>query len=241
MFFFKRKKIVIDAFTTDGSSYEYFSPTRTINYVPDWWKKLPKSTDTPNSSFSLIKTPTAKVCPAIMNFYSKGFTIPLWSDVAIKTDSCGNWEYQYADKKSMLESHGENQLGYNFSNSIELKLVSPWLFVEKTGVDFYFTENTWNIYNVYNQIRILPGVLNFDSNHATNINMFVPKINQEFIIKAGTSLMNIVPLSEHDCEIKSHLIDSLEYEKIRSRTDPISFDRSYMNKKKIKKCPFHFN
>jgi hypothetical protein len=53
-FFHRRKKIVVDCFTTDAFAYDYAPITRGSKAFPDWWTKLPIA-DVNDIDFSIEK------------------------------------------------------------------------------------------------------------------------------------------------------------------------------------------
>lgn len=236
MIWIKKKKIIIDAFTAHGAAHEYFPPEKSIKYAPSWWKSLPNKVIHAHAENPTFPNGTLKRCTGVIDLYDSGFTIPLWSDLAIKTKPDGFWRYQFADQASVITTHPQEQLGYNFPDEIHLKITSPWVFIEKTGVKFVWMENTWNTLALDGKLKVLPGVINYRSNHVTNINLFLPTVDQDFIVPSGTALMNIVPMSELDVEIKTHLVTQDEFRMHESKIQRISFLNSQGNKRK--KCPF---
>ena len=83
IFFFKKKKKVIDCFTSNQMVYEQFPIAKANEYIPDWYKKLNAtySTNVPNTLRE--KAATVKRCPGISNLFNEGFILPLWSDLIL--------------------------------------------------------------------------------------------------------------------------------------------------------------
>ncbi len=43
MFFFRKKTLLIDCFTPVEGAFKYAKPKLAAEFVPDWWKELPKT------------------------------------------------------------------------------------------------------------------------------------------------------------------------------------------------------
>ena len=206
------KKIKLECFTADAGIHKFFPISPAKKFIPEWFKNMPPSVE---------QTATIKHCDGFNNLYSRGWVIPLWSDLLIETDKEGWYRYQYSGTfdsfpgsdrgAEPIDYHNSTQLGNNFSDHIHLKLLSPWIIKEKTGVDFYYSENTWGIKKYFDDITILPGVLNFKDQNTANINMFLEKKNNKFIIEHNTPLIHCIPLSDAKLEIKNYLVSDQEF------------------------------
>ena len=249
MFWFKRKTIVVDAFVYDAAFLKYGSPVKTSECVPEWFKKIPKSMPQSTNFGLKYKQETLRQCIGFNDLYKEGFMLPLWKEIIIETDIDGKYTWIAADMTpgdQTMHSHPKDQWYVEgaMQDVIHLKIVSPWKFVEKTGVKFICLEPTWNFLAEEFDLMVLPGILQFNAQHSTNINMFAPKIKQRIELDLGTPMWHVIPLSEEKVEIRSHLIDDLEYKK-RFHQTRVQFTSNHILKRKSanepeKKCPFGF-
>jgi len=206
------KKIKLECFTADAGIHKFFPISPAKKFIPEWFKNMPPTVE---------QTATIKHCDGLKNLYSRGWVIPMWSDLLIETDKEGWYRYQYSGTfdsfpgsdrgAEPIDYHNSTQLGNNFSDHIHLKLLSPWIIKEKTGVDFYFSENTWGMEKYFDDITILPGVLNFKNQNSANINLFLERKNNKFLIEHNTPLIYCIPLSDAKLEIKNHLVSDQEF------------------------------
>jgi hypothetical protein len=243
MFFFKKKKIVVDAFTHAAYIHDYFKIKKAIDSAPDWWKKLPKQFMAKNEHELEYPVSTLKRCDGFLELYKSGFVFPLWSDLIIETYESNQWKYQFADNSTPFQIHGLEEMGNTFNHVNHGKILSPWVFKEKIGVKFYWAEPMWNNMLRNYDVRVLPGVVNYKYQHSTHINIFLPKKAQRIELFAGDPMVHIIPLSESDVEIRTHLVS--HEEQARLLNDDVKFAFTGKYKKKVKlmdqanKCPFH--
>lgn len=242
MFFIKRKKIVIDAFTYSSVAYNLFRIDKAIKFLPDWWKTLPNRTEFEGDVGIKFPASTMKRCEGFISLYKSGFVIPLWTDLIIESFGNGEWAYEAADLKTDIRPHNPDEYGNAFDQLFHGKIISPWRLKEKSGVSFHWSEPSWNLYNVNYNIRILPGILNYKYQTATHINLFFPKQANKVNLSAGTPMVYFTALDDKEVEIKTHLVDDNEYKKIEALDKKFTFIGGY--KKKINflnknKCPFH--
>jgi hypothetical protein len=234
-FFFRKKKIIIDAFTNVTGVYEYFPLQAAKSFVPEWWKRIPGYLELPNSVGIKIKTPTMKTCSGFIDLYSQGFIMPLWADLVFETKSSGEYAYQFSNPESAMNNHMSSQFGNQLGNLIHLKIISPWYLKEKSGIKFLLTQPTWNHIKDLNDITIPPGIVNFQSQVVSNVNMFVPAKDARYEIKNNTPLMHIIPLTDDSIEIKHHLVDDKEFNRLH---DSLEYHSTFLgkmsNNKKIK-------
>lgn len=238
-FFHRRKKIVVDCFTSDGFAYEYAPIVRGSKVFPDWWTKLPiKSVDNPD--FDLLHNNMRK-CYGFLELYKRSIIVPSWTDLKFKVTPDKGYTWIKSSGEAPVE-HPKTQFENGFNDYYHSKLTSPWVLKEKTGVHFLLTAATWNLENY--DFLILPGVIEYNLNHGTNINMFLPKKKTEysFFVPVGKPLVHLIPVSDSKIEIRNHLI-SLD-EIIRKFPPPSSLRGIFPlldMKRKEKKCPFGFS
>jgi hypothetical protein len=227
----ERKTLTIDCFTSNPAIIEYFPIVAANKCYPDWWKKLENHFVTKSEQSGIShNTPTLKRCDGLLSLYSKGFCIPMWSDLIIETNGEGEYRYQYsADEMNPVVSHSQRQMGPTFNNMQHLKMLSPWMIQEKTGVDFHFTGANWNLIDNMFKINVLPGVVNFRDQMSTHVNMFLPKAQNRVEFTAGQPLVHIMPLSEYNIKLKNHLITEKEFE---TKMLKYSFLSSFMGRYK---------
>jgi hypothetical protein len=246
-FIFRRKPIHIDCLTSNQTAYEYASIDHASNFIPDWWKKLPKSYDHPSGVGS---TATMKSCAGFVDLYSKGLIIPLWSDLIIVIEGT-EYKWRFADAKSQIIMHDSQQSG-TFLNDIKcfhLKLVAPWEFFCKEDIPWHFSQPVWNDY-ASRDYCTPSGIVEYKNQHTVAIQtlirhpIFIPK--KEIIINHRHPMAHIVPLSERPIKIHTHLVSESEIKQVSDTT--FSFRSGYYKAKKINedknpnklKCPFGF-
>jgi hypothetical protein len=245
MFFFKKKQITVDCFTDIISVYNHAKIDYSNKFFPDWWKNMPNEYTRIEKNIEVAQS-TLKRCNGFIDLHKQGFTIPLWSDLVIKTYDNGKFEHLYSDIVNPLPlvQHDERMMGPEFNNFIHIKLVSPWLMKEKTGTKFFLSSSMWESPSLLPKIHIMPGVLNFKDQVQNNINTFVSKANNTIKLNFKQPLIQLVPLTDQEVKIKCHLISREEWQKILiEKNMTVSFQNGY---KKIKaaetesKCPFGF-
>lgn len=231
LFKFLNKQIHLDVFTYRKEVLEFFTLKPTNKLIPNWYKKIPIS-----ESYDFYPSKTLKGCYGIREILNKGFTIPLWSDLAIDIKSEeGKIQYQFADEESSIDFHNVEQWQTyaDPKDNIHFKIVSPWKAKEKTGVQFLAMEFIWDKPS-YNY-KIVSGVTNFKQSHETHINGFF-SLSQDssFILPAEKPLIQFIPLSDKKIKYSYHLIDKKEFFDMGKQST------SYFNNSmvKIKKCPF---
>jgi len=241
----KRNYIDVFCYTNNVNAYGYFPIRQAREFIPQWWKDIPNTVydETSNHHTRGFLKPTMKRCPGIIEYYKKGFMIPLWSDVEIIVDSNINehgWSTATADNSS-VEPHPEFQRGQFLSsgNWFHNKLASPWQIETKEPLDFLYLQPHWNLDELNSDIVIPNGYNSFyKGNHSTHIQMFVNKSSNRVInIDAGTPILHLVPLTEK--KIKIHTVYDEEHTNMLNKKASLySFGSKYYRKKKD---PLHNN
>jgi hypothetical protein len=234
---FRKNFINIDCFTS-SQMVEQASPIqKASSYIPDWWKNLNSSVvmnhPTTNRPYSF---PTMKTCYGFVELYRHGLVMPLWTDLELFIEP-ENYAYHAADFTSSIERHGEHNWGHSYTNYYHMKLISPWMIREKSGVKFMFAPCVWSHLDQLSDIRVLPGIVNYKYQHFTNINWFVPKVNKRITLPLGTPMIHMLPLTDKKLNIKTHVVDEkeiLNMKKFRNNRFVGSFIRFMRT---AEKCP----
>ena len=212
MFYFIRKKIVVDCFINYPLIQENYPIRKAIKSSPTWWKNLPPTFEELDNFLNIKSTyPTMKTCPGFTDLFTQSWVYPLWADYQVKTTDTGNFMWKSpADFCPGIMSHPEQQYQNCFNEYIHLKLKSPWLFFVKTGINFAFIGNDWDLLKSAPQLRILPGILNFKNNHTPNVNFFLPRANTSHQLFAGLPFVHLIPLTEKRVEFRTHCLTDSE-------------------------------
>jgi len=141
--------------------------------------------------------------------------------------------------------HHTDQYQGAFLDWFHVKMHSPWYFREKTGVQFLFMGAEW-LLDKYD-FKVLPGVVEFQVNAATNVNIMVQARRDPYdiFLPAGQPLVQLIPLTENKTiEVKCHVVTDAEYSKIaRHHITYRGIKEQLKLYKKAhtpeSKCPFH--
>jgi hypothetical protein len=245
-FFHRTPEIHLDCFTNDPNVYLNTPIINASKTIPDWWKELPTYKPsigrTDQRQHTILGYRTVKDCYSVIELYKKGIVLESWTDISIKPN-IDYYDYYFSSGPSP-DTHDKKQLGSGYPDYHHIKLASPWKFVEKTGVKFLWFGAEWSLDKL--NIKILPGVLNFDIISSTNINIMFPKVANEFVIPIGQPLVHLIPLSEKKVRIKNHLVSNEEFNRMTIDSSNSSFHgwRKIVQLRKRNKergtCPFGF-
>lgn len=239
-FLFQKKKIVLDCFTHSEIILQTAPITEAIRYIPDWWKKLPKS----YYADTFFPKTTMKGCFGMIDYYTNSVALPLWSDLVINVSADRGYQWQFSDKLSDAAVHDKNQHTDFLNDHGHLKLITPWCLKTKEDIKWVWSQPTYSFNSDIAAIKILPAVVNFKYQNGANINLMLPlEQPKRYFLEQGQVLAHLTPLSENRIEIVRHLIDKKEYEKIIDLHTSITFTNKYKNiikqKQKFSDCSYY--
>jgi len=217
IFFFKEKPIEIISFVAPSYAFvNEFSPILPAKDVyPEWLKKVPRSAFDWNT---LETRNTVKSCPGIIKSITNGFIVPMWTDLALEYDLTG-FKWAFADRRSSLDRHSNDAIPGYYSNHLILKLLSPWVL--KSPVDLQLTFPSLHHPRPF-PVHVAPGTLPFDGTDIEQLNIFLFAERKEegarVMIKQGTPLLHILPVTERKVTIRQEVISDEEMIKKRSLT-----------------------
>ena len=262
MFWFKRKKIVLDCFTSDIFTYENAKIDYASKFIPKWWKELPQVELSSNDT-------NMKYCRGFTELYKNSFIMPFWgtlqievhdiSDGIISTNWYSNFTIDHARKGDALEYHKRNQFkDFVDDKYTQVKIISPWYLTSKSKTNFMFSDPLWNRSDL-TAYSILPGIVDFKFNNTTNVNIMIEHGTEKRIITffPGDPVAMITPVTEDEIDLRNHL-ESSEFINSRFSTtsrfalegfkgikykSAYNLRKNFMEEKEERdksKCPFGF-
>ena len=237
-FFTRRKQIVLDCFVESLRIAETYPIRRAFHHIPEWWRGLqPSIYEIEQNTGKPYERPTMKTCRGMTSLYKTGFIMPLWTDLDFFTSYEG-FAYHSADSAFLLDRHSPVQHNHAFSKYHHVKLRSPWLFKEKTGVNFLLTSCPWTHLIDAPRLRVLHGVVDYRSQYTTHINCFIPREDATIRLQSDMPLAHFIPLTDKRVKTKIHVIDAAEYAKMFTYMHMHKFKGGHMKVvKEIKQCP----
>jgi hypothetical protein len=237
MFIFKKRKIVVDAYTDIDIIAHSYKVAPAAQFIPEWWRMTDKRT----LDKGFIPAPTIRTCTGILDLYATGIMVPLWTDIALSIGP-DDISWQCADMATEITTHDSSQWD-KFADPMmfgHLKITSKWVLRTKENINWVFQEPYWNK-QIGSPISTPPGVINFHHTaFATNIQLMVDKSTpQNVLLEAGTPIAHLIPLSDRPIEVVTHLVSTEELRKIEAlpRTKFINGYKHRINQGV--KCPFH--
>jgi len=232
---FKKKKIVVDAFTFNENIAKY-PIEKTSKYLPDWFKKL-KPVHNIDEDNHHLKVSTFKKCDGIGDLINNTFALPLWADLSIIVNDDGIYEWKYPSPPYNygMEQHPDYHLQGAFDPLVHAKIKSPWILKEKTGVNFCQIQGFYSFNK--QPLQIPPGIVNYKYQHSTHINMFLER-SKNYFFEVGTAMVYLLPMTDKKVEIKTHVVSKEEYNSLSQLSAPQKFMDAY---KERKKCPIYGN
>lgn len=196
--FFKKKKIILEAYAPIGDLVDLFPPVRADEITPKWYQSLPAKP---------MPGLTVKHCPGIRDMLSKGFIIPLWADYNVTIASHGLCDITSGMENTNvppLTSHPiDFQAANAWPNHINLKFNNPWVFWCSEPIEWVWVQPTmWQQHP--QELILVPGITEFRYQSTANINTItaLPDEPVTLSFKAGTPMAQLVPLIKDDWELK---------------------------------------
>jgi hypothetical protein len=246
MFFFKRRKIVLDLFTNRQMIYDAAKPKLAAQFYPDWWKEL--KTELPLGD-ELFSTATMRRCMGFVDHYKHGFVIPMWSDFRVELGPVDSpfWRAQFSDSTTRIGEHPASLRGSYLPDSHyqHLKLFTPWSAKCKEDVYWKWEQPTWNQRHP-NKAIILPGTIEYKYQYSMNTNIMFARQHEQTILEIPFQqpLVHVTPLTERDLDLRYHMVDQAEYDRLMQgeKLSNINRYRSYrrVRESEERKCPFGF-
>ena len=248
-FWFKKKKIVLDCFTTDPFSFEYCRIERAVKYYPQWWRDLP----------SEDKNINMKSCRGLIDLYSNSYVIPFWTTLVVEVGNREEKKFQWSitgahpeligNPSRIILSHKTSEfLGFaNTGNYQHIKITSTWHIKTKSNTRFFYSDPIWHKADL-NNYTVLPGIVEYKYNRSTETNIMFEYKPEPYTITLtpGMPMAILTPLTEEGVELRYHLITPQERLEEHTRFKSGKDNNEYRIKKKFidevddrdRICPF---
>lgn len=197
---FKVKKPDIEFITPHKTLLETAPPVPGAQMIPDWFTKMNKDIPDLEGPFPKVGDwieeftgHTIKKCPAVVDYFTQGYVIPLWSDILIqKIEDRIHWENNKLDI-GVIEFHNFQQAPtYHFKEGDyrhPLKFISPWWFKTPPGYSTLFLQPQLHPQDNY---TLFPGIVETDSFHQINFPA-VWHTEGDTILKRGIPFLHVIP------------------------------------------------
>lgn len=241
IFFFKKTKIVVDAFTLNDVIAKQYPIEPAIKNTPNWWKALPSELPR-DPQWPLISMLNMKRCVGFVEEFKRSYVLPLWTDITVEMQRGSRGlesRYMCADGLSTMEIHDQSQYkGYVDANQYQhYKLRSPWLLFSKSDIFWNFHQASWHHGDWLGTMNILPGQVDFKFQHVVHINMLLRNSDTgrtSMMLPAGLPMVMLSPRTEKEVDLRVHSVTMPEFNRMLYMP---KFSGLYKENKD--KCPFH--
>jgi len=201
------KSIKIEFFSKVKGLAETFPVIPANQYRPKWMSickdDFIKTKDT-------LQPSHLQMCPGIFEIFKHGYMVPMWHDAVIKT-TYDREDFDFVLPSTYLkELRGGDPIGthpYNitkflpkrhYSKHAIVKMNTPWNVIAPPGVKFLVLPIPYpDTHELESAIGILDPAVSTEINFQCYLN-----INQgEIMVKAGTPMMYLIPLTEQQYEL----------------------------------------
>lgn len=224
MFKWFRPKNSIISFKCEEHDWNVIpKPFPSRKYLPDWFKSL-----SPLMEPGLDKG-TIKRCAPFLDTMLVGWIIPLAADVHITSNSdCSKIDWNCNYSKSILDCHNHKQIGENKHPSYPkppLKFINYWHIKVPKGWSVLFVPPL-NRHD--DRFTCVSGLVDCDEyDEFINFPAFWNKPNFNGILKAGTPLVQAIPIPRNSFEIQSNIsymneqdVKNIEFTRAKMRVQP---------------------
>lgn len=169
-------------------------PFPSRKFLPEWYKALPQKRNKQNT----LENGTLKRCPPFLDAMTVGWIIPLAADVEIITNNdASGLNYKWVFHKTVIENHTMDQITTPEAPNPNLpkpplKFLNYWYIKVPKGWSVLFLSP---LARPDHRFTCLPGLVDADGyNEYINFPFFFNQPNYTGIIKAGTPLVQAIPI-----------------------------------------------
>jgi hypothetical protein len=204
-------------------------PYSARKFIPDWYKSLPMKINNEER----LNNNTVKRCVPFLDAMNIGYIIPLAADVWFKSnEDCSGLEWESKFPDPLIRQHGKEQItGGKIANPAAhippMKFVSQWVIETPPGWSTLFIPP---INRRDNRFECIGGLVDTDK-YFNNIQLpfFFTQPNFDSLLKAGTPLVQAIPIKRDDVLSKSKVekFTNADWKRINKTKLKISSHESY--------------
>ena len=208
----------IEFYSTVPGVPDFFPIVKAKEAIPAW-AKAARNSYVKKKKQSMGRMNHIYQCPGIFDLFNQGYIVPMWHDVIIRTN--GDEEsFEWTVPTSDLSDSMEPNLLENQSNGVGsvlpmkpwslrtlVKVNTPWHVVAPRGVKLLVLPIAYpDSFEFESSIGILnPGISN-----EINIQLYYNVHKGDVLIKAGTPLAHIIPLSESNFDLVCREMNTID-------------------------------
>lgn len=178
-------------------------PARKI--LPQWFKDLPPKIDNQNK----LENSTIKRCAPFLDAMTMGWIIPLVADVEIvSNDDASGFNYKCLFDQPVIEAHGMKQVeGNPQSPKPPMKFLNYWAIKMPPGYSMLFVPPLNRPDMRFQCIAgmVDDGYMGNDNLEFINFPFFFTQPNYTGILKAGTPLVQAIPIKRDDISMNTQI------------------------------------
>ena len=214
--------------TMDEPLVEIAPPVPASQMIPDWFQKLNldlavlHSKPLPKMGEMLkdYNSHTVKKCPAIVDYFTQGYIIPMWYDILVQRqgDTFHFESNAINNNSSHIEFHDFEQLPtYPFKKTDyrrAVKFTSPWFFFTPPGWSTLFIPP---LLHTNDNFTVLPGIVETDSFHQVNF----PSIwhsEGDVVLKRGMPFLHAIPFKREKIGLEITTFDQKDHSTINNES-----------------------
>lgn len=242
---FKRRPKPVIRFASYIGNFSIATPIREARRVrADWFKQ----------QVAQKKKTNFATCPGMFDFAQAGFIVSAHVDIHIKANNAG--VVVFLEGMPLLEPHENAVLSptrFDFSivdglapvadglSKVAQKVPMPWAIFTEPGWSANVLPATMHC-DYLDKIFVYPGTVDYDKFHTCNF-IFTPIKECEFVIPAGTPLLQVIPFRREEVTMEFGRATQKDYD--RHVFGTVSKVRGYYRKmfhsKKVyvAACPAH--
>lgn len=205
------------------------SPSPSINFIPDWYRKMSTRVEPKNIQSRLINgniNATMKACVPVFDAITAGYMITLPSDVEFFDEKLYGYRVSWDIGWKAVSDHFPEQIGDmvvpNEYERSPLKWESCWNITVPSGYSLLYTHP---FYRYDLPFISATGIVDADEyNVAVNIPFFIKK-NFYGIIPQGTPIAQIIPIKRE--RWVKEIVESDNLENLRLNNLKLKIKKSY--------------
>lgn len=211
-------------------------------YIPEWWRKIPKDSGEheafPIPGKELIPNGrTVKYCPSFADVYNLGYVLPspvdIWLSVSKDDNNIYYWKTPSNDYQ--LDVHSDNQLVNHINSNIKkvFKFVNPIQIIGPKGYSLMQLPMLHH-YETIIDWYVPYGIIDIDTHHEINPQIYYVSDKDEILIKAGEPLCYYIPFKRDNIKIEMKAMEDKYKNKINvsKYLAHRNFSRGYLKKQR---------